>query len=73
MSRKNADKIPDVIEMFDGESTLIVSQCDDCLENGSHFNFVVQENSLKYELNQPAADANGILIGNKLIQFAVNR
>lgn len=73
LGRKSSSKLKHIVSMFKGRSTLLVSQCEGCLDSGSHINFVVKDNKLLYELNQQGAADQGMLLGNKLVQFAVNR
>lgn len=73
VSKENSKLLPDISKKFQGTASIIVTQCDDCLNTGAHFNFVVEDNKLLYELDQPALEGEGVLVGNKLIQFAVNR
>lgn len=49
---------------------LIVSEQKGDMEKGSHINFLIAENKLKFEVNLKTASQSGIKIGSKLLQHA---
>ncbi|MDA1335476.1 MAG: YfiR family protein [Bacteroidetes bacterium] len=50
---------------------LLVADSEDALEQGAFINFVVKNNRIRYEINQEEAKKRGVLIGNKIMSWAV--
>lgn len=60
-----------VISKFSGKPVLIVTEKDGEGKKGSHINFFIAENKLKFEINQKAADKSKIDISSQLLQHAI--
>jgi hypothetical protein len=50
---------------------LLVADSEDGLKQGAFINFVVKNNRIRYEINQEEAKKRGVLIGNKIMSWAV--
>ncbi len=62
--------IETIIEKFSGKPVLIVTEQEGAEKKGAHINFLISENKLKFEINQKAAENNGIEISSQLLQHA---
>ena len=51
--------------------TVLVSDSSDGLEQGAVINFVASGNRIRYEINAADAAKKGVLIGNKIMSWAV--
>jgi hypothetical protein len=51
--------------------TVLVSDSPDGLEQGALINFVSIGNRIRYEINAADAGKKGVLIGNKIMTWAV--
>lgn len=60
-----------VAEALQGTPTVLVSDAPDGLEQGADINFVAVGNRIRYEINATDAAAKGVLIGNKIMSWAV--
>ena len=56
---------------FEETPTVLVSDSPDGLEQGAVINFVSLGNRIRYEINAPDAAKKGVLIGNKIMSWAV--
>ena len=50
---------------------LLVADSEDALASGALINFVVIGNRIRYEINAQQAREKGVLIGNKIMSWAV--
>jgi len=53
--------------------TLVVTSRQDALPRGAVLNFVSQEGFIKYELDENNAESRGLLLGNRILSWAVQR
>ena len=53
--------------------TLVMTRDLDALENGVTVNLMVHDGLLRYELNHPDAENRGLLVGNRIASWAVER
>ena len=56
---------------LEGTPTVLVSESPDGLEQGAVINFVSSGNRIRYEINEPYAVQKGVLIGNKIMTWAI--
>jgi hypothetical protein len=56
---------------LDATPTVLVSDSPDGLEQGAVINFVASGNRIRYEINAADAVKKGVLIGNKIMSWAV--
>lgn len=70
VSRNYKFGIEPVISRTTDRPTLIVSEQKGDAEKGSHINFLISENKLKFEVNLRTASRSGIKIGSQLLQHA---
>ncbi len=61
------------IEKVGDAATLIVSNCQGALENGSCINFVEIDEKIKYEVNQKAIENRNLKINPNLLNMSVNK
>lgn len=71
VSRNYKFPIDVVTNRLSDRPALIVSEQKGELEKGSHINFIVAENKLKFEVNLGTASRAGIRIGSQLLQHAL--
>ena len=53
--------------------TLVMTRDLDALESGVTVNLMVHDGLLRYELNHPDAENRGLLVGNRIASWAVER
>ncbi len=59
------------IVRLDKRNALIISEEKGGLDKGSHINFLVSDNKLKFEINLRKASGSGFKIGSQLLQHAL--
>lgn len=64
-------KIADVLQKYGNRNTLIITEKEGLVENGSGINFVVIDNRLKFEINKSALDNAGLKVSSQLMQMAI--
>ena len=55
-----------------GQPVLLVTDTESALERGSLINFVAVDRRLRYEINAKEASKKGVLIGSRILSWAVN-
>ncbi len=63
--------IEKIVSFFAGLPVLIITEKKGSAENGSHINFFVSENKLKFEINMKAANRAGLKISSILLKHAI--
>lgn len=66
----NSDKVGDLVKKFKTKSTLIVTEKEGKLKDGSIINFVVKDHKQSYELSKTNASKHKLVIGSKLENLA---
>ena len=56
-----------------GQPTLVVTAMQQSLPPGVGVNLYPSDNQLRYEINFQEAEKRGILVGNRIASWAVNR
>lgn len=59
------------IEKLTGQNTLIITEKEGMIDQGSGINFVLVENKLKFELSKTNLDKAGLKVSSQLIQMAI--
>ena len=67
------DALQAVLSAVKGKPTLVVTALQPSLLSGVCFNLIKQGNSLRYEINAKDAEKRGILVGNRLVSWAIQR
>ncbi len=70
VSRNYKYGIDAVLSRMIDRPALIVSEQKGDVEKGSHINFLISDNKLKFEVNLKTASRSGIKIGSQLLQHA---
>jgi hypothetical protein len=70
IAEKNSDKIAELVKKYKSKSTLIVSEKDGKLKDGSVINFVMKDNKLKYEVSKTNATKHKLTVGQSLTSIA---
>jgi hypothetical protein len=70
VSRNYKFGIDAVINRLNDRPALIISEQKGDVEKGSHINFLISDNKLKFEVNLRTASRSGIKIGSQLLQHA---
>ena len=70
VSRNYKFGIDAVINRLSDRPALIISEQKGDVEKGSHINFLISDNKLKFEINLRTASRSGIRIGSQLLQHA---
>lgn len=70
--RASSDKSPDIVKALSKSSTLLVTESDGALDQGSIINFIVVESKLAFEINLKTASKRDLSIGEVLTDLAHN-
>lgn len=65
--------LPETLETLKGEGVLTVSDSDRFMEAGGMIHFVMEENKVRFEINDTVAKAAGLSISSKLLNLAVKK
>jgi len=71
-SESKADKMGSAVEKFGNAATLIVSDSQGALENGSCINLVEIDEKIKYEASKANIESRGLMANQALLNNAVN-
>jgi len=72
ISDKSSDKIPELVKKYKSKCTLIVTEKEGKLKDGSIINFIMQEGKLKYEVSKTNATKHKLTVGQSLTGGAIN-
>lgn len=61
-----------IVKAYKGSGTLIITNFDSALKEGSHINFRNLEGNIRFELNKTGMDESGITAGVKILQWALS-
>jgi hypothetical protein len=64
-------QIPEIISFLNGKSTLIITEKNGALNEGSAINFVILEDKMKFELKPENASKFGIKFSSKLQEMSL--
>ena len=67
------DALRAVLDAVKGKPTLVVTALQPSLLSGVCFNLIKQGDNLRYEINAKDAEKRGILVGNRLVSWAIQR
>jgi hypothetical protein len=68
---KSSYPIEKILSKYEGKPVLIISENEGYGKKGTHFNFVMVENKLKFQVNLKAIKRSGIIISSFLLQHAI--
>lgn len=68
---QGGDALKDLARTLKATPSLLVADDESGLESGAFINFVAVGNRIRYEINAEAAAKKGVLIGNKIMTWAV--
>lgn len=71
VSKNYNHSIENVISKVSGKNVLIITEDAGYAARGSHINFYLSDNQLKFEINQKAAARAGLRISSQLLQHAI--
>ena len=71
VSRRSSDKLKEVVQRCAGKPVLVVAEAPEALATGAEINFVIIDSLIRYELDPEKAANAGLLLGSKIIQYAV--
>jgi len=60
-----------MVKKFKSKSTLIVSEKEGAMKDGSIINFIIRNNRQSYELSKTNATKHKLIIGKQLTELAV--
>lgn len=60
-----------VIEKYMGKNTLVITERNGLIEDGSCINFVLVDNRLKFEINKSAIETAGLKVSSQLLQMGI--
>ena len=72
ISDKNSDKVGELVKKYKSKCTLVVSEKEGKLKDGSIINFVMKDGKLKYEVSKTNATKHKLTIGQSLTAGADN-
>jgi len=64
-------RFPEVLKRFRGTDTLIVGETEGLAERGAAVNFVIREETVKFEINVRALKEAGIRASSQLLKLAI--
>lgn len=67
------DALKALLSAVKGKPTLVVTALQPSLLSGVCFNLIKQGDNLRYEINAKDAEKRGILVGNRLVSWAIQR
>ncbi len=67
------DSLPKILSDFHNASILTVSETDHFLEAGGMINFTIEDNKIRFQINDEAAKKAGLRISAKLLSLAAHR
>jgi YfiR/HmsC-like len=70
VSRSERQRMPEVLSQIEGAPVLTVSDTDGFLRAGGIINFVLEENKVRFLINQDAAERSRLRISSKLLRLA---
>jgi len=65
------DALSALAKSLEGKPALLVADSEGALERGAFINFVAVGNRIRYQINADQAREKGVLIGNKIMSWAV--
>jgi len=65
--------LKDLLAAVKGQPTLVVTALQPELLSGVSFNLIKKGDNLRYEINFQDAEKRGILVGNRLASWAIQR
>lgn len=68
---KDAAQLKALSRNIDEESVMLVSDMQGALEHGALINFVAVDNRIRFEIDVERAAQKGVLIGNRILSWAV--
>lgn len=71
VSRSAGEDLPDILANLKSKNTMVVTHIPGAIPPGVTINFVVQDSKIRYKLNTKEASKRKIVIGSKLIQWAI--
>lgn len=71
VSNSAKSKIPDVVAKTASSATLVVTESDGAGKEGSIINFMLVDEKLRFELNEPKASAKGLKLAANLIKLGI--
>ena len=70
VSRSERQRMPEVLARVEGTPVLTVGDTDGFLRAGGMINFVLEDNKVRFLINQAAAERSGLRISSKLLRLA---
>lgn len=70
ISEKNSDKVSELVKKYKSKSTLIVSEKEGKMKDGSIINFVRRDNKLTIEVSKTNATKHKLTVGQSLTSIA---
>lgn len=71
VAKEKSEKIADVVKKFKSKGSLVISEKEGGLKEGSSINFIIRSNKLCYELSKSNATKSKLIIGKQLTELAV--
>ena len=70
-SEESGETLQRISESIQDQPVLLISDAADGLQNGALINFVAVNNRIRYEINSEEASKRDLLIGNRILSWAV--
>lgn len=70
VSRSERQRLPEVLAQVEGAPVLTVGDTGGFLRAGGVINFVLEDNKVRFQINQEAAERNRLTISSKLLRLA---
>ena len=70
ISRSEKNRLTEILAALQGSRALTVGETDRFLQRGGMLNLVLVENSVRFEVNLPAAERAGLKLSSRLLGVA---
>lgn len=70
-SEESGETLQQISKSIRNQPVLLISDATDGLQSGALINFVAVNNRIRYEINSEEADKRELLIGNRILSWAV--
>lgn len=65
------DSLDEIIRLMDGKPVLIISEIEDALSKGAMINFVLKQETIRFEINLKAMKQTGFRPSSEMLKLAV--
>jgi len=71
IERSEAGRVREIVQALSGKPVLTVCDSDNCLRDGAMIAFRIVDDSVRFQINQEAAEHSGLKISSQLLKVAL--